>query len=105
MAIQRLTDNIVNQIAAGEVVERPASVVRELLDNAIDAGATRISIVTAGGGKNLIRITDNGSGMSKDDLARSIDSNSYVGIFQPLGFVEVGRLRVWLHAACDCVLL
>ena len=73
MAIQRLTDNIVNQIAAGEVVERPASVVRELLDNAIDAGATRISIVTAGGGKNLIRITDNGSGMSKEDLARSIE--------------------------------
>ncbi|MCJ8310366.1 MAG: DNA mismatch repair endonuclease MutL [Rhizobiaceae bacterium] len=73
MAIRRLTDNIVNQIAAGEVVERPASVVRELLDNAIDAGATRISIVTAGGGKNLIRITDNGSGMGKEDLARSIE--------------------------------
>ena len=73
MAIHRLTDNIVNQIAAGEVVERPASVVRELLDNAIDSGATRISIVTSGGGKNLIRVTDNGSGMDREDLARSIE--------------------------------
>ena len=73
MNIHRLTDNIVNQIAAGEVIERPASVVRELLDNAIDSGATRISIVTAGGGKELIRVTDNGSGMSRGDLERSIE--------------------------------
>ena len=68
MAVQRLADNIINQIAAGEVIERPASVVRELLDNAIDANATRIEIVTAGGGKNLIRVTDNGHGMSVDDI-------------------------------------
>ena len=73
MAIRRLSDNIVNQIAAGEVIERPASVVRELLDNAIDAGATRIEIVTAGGGKNLIRISDNGKGMGRDDLELSVE--------------------------------
>ncbi|MEP1209975.1 MAG: DNA mismatch repair endonuclease MutL [Rhizobiaceae bacterium] len=73
MTIRRLTDTIVNQIAAGEVVERPASVVRELLDNAIDSGATRISILTAGGGKNLIRVTDNGCGMDREDLQRSVE--------------------------------
>ncbi len=73
MAVHRLADNIVNQIAAGEVIERPASVVRELLDNAIDAGASRIEIITAKGGKNLIRITDNGMGMSKSDLELAVE--------------------------------
>jgi len=72
MAVKRLAENIINQIAAGEVIERPASVVRELLDNAIDAGATRIEIVTAGGGKNLIRVTDNGNGMNRDDLELAV---------------------------------
>ena len=73
MAVRRLSENIVNQIAAGEVIERPASVVRELLDNAIDAGATRIEIVTANGGKSLIRIADNGRGMSREDMELAIE--------------------------------
>ncbi len=73
MTVKRLAENVINQIAAGEVIERPASVVRELLDNAIDAGATRIDIVTAGGGKNLIRITDNGNGMSREDLELAVE--------------------------------
>jgi len=65
--IRILSDQVANQIAAGEVVERPASVVKELLENSIDAGATRIRIDIEAGGRKLIRITDNGHGMVPDD--------------------------------------
>jgi DNA mismatch repair protein MutL len=66
--IRQLSQAIINQIAAGEVVERPASVVKELLENAIDAQATRIDLSVERGGKDLVRVADNGLGMSADDL-------------------------------------
>src|ERR1700710_1136167 len=65
--IRILSDQVANQIAAGEVVERPASVVKELLENSLDAGATRIRIEVEAGGRKLIRIADNGHGMVRDD--------------------------------------
>ncbi|AFL49122.1 DNA mismatch repair protein MutL [Sinorhizobium fredii] len=72
MAIKQLSETLINQIAAGEVIERPASAAKELIENALDAGATRIEVATAGGGKTLLRVSDNGSGMSPTDLELAI---------------------------------
>ncbi|MDO3434096.1 DNA mismatch repair endonuclease MutL [Rhizobium sp. CBN3] len=72
MAIRQLSETLINQIAAGEVIERPASAAKELIENALDAGATRIEIATAGGGKALLRVSDNGSGMDVADLELAI---------------------------------
>ena len=76
MPVRQLSEGIVNRIAAGEVVERPASVVKELVENALDAGARRIEIVTDGGGRRLIRVSDDGSGMPSADLALAVERHA-----------------------------
>jgi DNA mismatch repair protein MutL len=76
MPVRQLPETIVNRIAAGEVVERPASVVKELVENAIDAGASRIDVFTDGGGRRRIGITDDGDGMTHADLAIAVDRHA-----------------------------
>jgi len=76
MPVRQLSEAIVNRIAAGEVVERPASVVKELVENALDAGARRIDVLTDGGGRRLIRVTDDGEGMTRADLELSVERHA-----------------------------
>jgi len=74
--IRILTDRVANQIAAGEVIERPAAVVKELVENSLDAGATRVEIEFSHGGRSLIRVEDNGCGMTKDDALMSLERHA-----------------------------
>jgi DNA mismatch repair protein MutL len=74
--IRLLPDHVANQIAAGEVVERPASVVKELVENALDAQATRITVEIQAGGRSLVRVTDDGVGMSRDDALLSLERHA-----------------------------
>src|SRR4051812_46933321 len=74
--IRVLSDQLANQIAAGEVVERPASVAKELVENSIDARARRVAIDVEGGGRKLLRVADDGEGMTRDDAVLAFEQHA-----------------------------
>src|SRR3954469_18067448 len=90
--IRILSDRVANQIAAGEVIERPAAVVKELVENSIDAGATRIEVEFSHGGRSLIRVEDNGCGMSKDDALLSLERHATSKLVET---VDLDRLNTF----------
>ena len=90
--IRILSDQVANQIAAGEVVDRPASVVKELLENALDAGATRIRVEVEAGGRKLIRIADNGHGMNRDDALLAFERHATSKLRTADDLLSIGTL-------------
>jgi len=96
--IRILSDRVANQIAAGEVIERPAAVVKELVENSLDAGATRIEVEFRHGGRSLIRVEDNGSGMSKDDALLSLERHATSRLVETVDLDRLHHQRPWVEA-------
>src|SRR5512147_2956067 len=90
--IKILPENLTNKIAAGEVVERPASVVKELVENALDAGCREVVVEIEGGGRRLIRVTDDGSGMSREDALLSLERHATSKIATDNDLFHLGTL-------------
>ena len=92
MPVRILDEQVINKIAAGEVVERPASVVKELVENALDAGATELRVHLRAGGRNLVRVVDDGSGMSRTDALLCIERHATSKIRSEADLFTVGTL-------------
>ena len=92
MPIHRLSQSLINKIAAGEVIERPASVIKELMENAVDAGATRIDVAAAGGGLDLMRVTDNGCGIPAEELPLAVAPHATSKLAEADDLFRVGTL-------------
>src|SRR5678810_1395457 len=90
--IRTLPDDVARRIAAGEVVERPASVIKELFENAVDAGARCITVMTVGGGESLIEVRDDGSGMAREDVElapRNFSTSKISDVDDPVSYTHL----------------
>ena len=92
MPIRRLSQSLINKIAAGEVIERPASVIKELMENAVDAGATRIDVAVQNGGLDLMRVTDNGGGIPAEELPLAVAPHATSKLAEADDLFRVGTL-------------
>src|SRR4029453_4532976 len=90
--IRVLPDDIANRIAAGEVVERPASIVKELMENSLDAGATKIVVNVEDGGRRILRVTDNGEGMMAEDAATCLMRHATSKLYNPEDLFSIKTL-------------
>ena len=91
-SIRQLSQSLINKIAAGEVIERPASVVKELMENAIDAGATRIDVSVRQGGLEMVRVVDNGGGIPTDELPLALASHATSKLAEADDLFRIGTL-------------
>ena len=98
--VRVLAPEVAHRIAAGEVIERPASAVKELIENALDAGASRVEVAVEGGGVSLIRVRDDGSGMSPEDAARAVGRHATSKIVTADDLASVDT--PWASAARPC---
>ena len=89
-SIRILSDRVANQIAAGEVIERPAAVVKELVENSLDAGATRVTVEFSHGGRSVIRVEDNGGGMGKDDALLCLERHATSKLVETVDLDRLG---------------
>ena len=102
--VRVLEDRVINQIAAGEVVERPASVLKELFENALDAGSTTVEVTLRNGGKDLVRVADNGHGMTREDAMMCLERHATSKIRETDDLLSVATLGVIAAALLSFVL-
>ena len=99
--VKVMTDSLASQVAAGEVVERPSSVVKELIENSLDAGAKSINVIIERGGKALIKVVDDGEGMSREDAILSIERHATSKLIKSSDLNKISTFGLLNNRSCN----